>query len=68
MRIDIRCDNTIALRTLGQDTPRGQAVLGYLISRGVAVTRLQAVSYGELFPEAGTDLGISRRIEFEVAP
>jgi outer membrane protein OmpA-like peptidoglycan-associated protein len=47
---------------------RGQAVLGYLISRGVAVTRLQAVSYGELFPEAGTDLGISRRIEFEVAP
>jgi outer membrane protein OmpA-like peptidoglycan-associated protein len=47
---------------------RGQAVLGYLISRGVAVTRLQAVSYGELFPEGGTDLGTSRRIEFEVAP
>ncbi|MDJ0962549.1 MAG: OmpA family protein [Acidimicrobiia bacterium] len=47
---------------------RGQAVLGYLISRGVAVTRIQAVSYGELFPEAGSDLGVSRRIEFEVAP
>jgi OOP family OmpA-OmpF porin len=47
---------------------RGQAVLGYLISRGVPVTRLQVVSYGELFPEAGGEQSLNRRIEFEVAP
>ena len=48
-------------------TARGQVVLGYLISRGVPVTRLQVVSYGELFPE-GSDQSLNRRIEFEVAP
>jgi OOP family OmpA-OmpF porin len=47
---------------------RGQAVLGYLISRGVPVTRLQVVSYGELFPGEGVNQSLNRRIEFEVAP
>jgi outer membrane protein OmpA-like peptidoglycan-associated protein len=45
---------------------RGAAVLGYLLSKGVPATRLQAVSYGELFP--GQDQALNRRIEFEVAP
>ena len=47
---------------------RGQAVLGYLISLGVPVTRLQVVSYGELFPGEGVNQSLNRRIEFEVAP
>jgi outer membrane protein OmpA-like peptidoglycan-associated protein len=47
---------------------RGQVVLGYLLSRGVPITRLQVVSYGELFPEAGAEQSLNRRIEFEVAP
>jgi outer membrane protein OmpA-like peptidoglycan-associated protein len=45
---------------------RGGAVLQYLLSKGVPATRLQAVSYGELFP--GQDQALNRRIEFEVAP
>jgi len=49
-------------------TARGQVVLGYLISKGVPITRLQVVSYGELFPEAGAEQSLNRRIEFEVAP
>ena len=49
-------------------TARGQVVLGYLISRGVPVTRLQVVSYGELFPDGAGEQSLNRRIEFEVAP
>jgi outer membrane protein OmpA-like peptidoglycan-associated protein len=45
---------------------RGAVVLQYLVGRGVPVTRMQVVSYGELFP--GQDEGIDRRVEFEVAP
>jgi outer membrane protein OmpA-like peptidoglycan-associated protein len=47
---------------------RGAAVLGYLVGRGVPITRLQAVSYGELFPDSEAPAALNRRIEFEVAP
>ena len=35
---------------------------------GVPVTRLQPVSYGELFPDADLSAEENRRVAFEVAP
>lgn len=45
---------------------RAASVYGYLVSKGVAPNRLSIVSYGELFPDAGSDAAAQRRIEFEV--
>ena len=47
---------------------RAEAVVGYLISRGIPVTRLTAITYGELFPDLAGGPEASRRIAFEVAP
>jgi outer membrane protein OmpA-like peptidoglycan-associated protein len=47
---------------------RAGSVLGYLVQQGVPITRLQVVSYGELFPDSESPAALNRRIEFEVAP
>ena len=47
---------------------RAEAVVGYLVSRGIPVTRLTAITYGELFPDLAGGPEASRRIAFEVAP
>ena len=47
---------------------RAEAVVEYLISRGIPVTRLTAITYGELFPDLAGGPEASRRIAFEVAP
>ncbi len=49
-------------------TARAGAVVAELIRLGVPVTRLQVVSYGELFPDADATDAENRRVEFEVAP
>jgi outer membrane protein OmpA-like peptidoglycan-associated protein len=46
---------------------RAQAVVAELARLGVPVTRLQAVTYGELFADGDLTEAASRRVEFEVA-
>ena len=50
---------------------RAQAVVAYLVSRGVPANRLTVVAYGELFTadadRPAAELGSDRRVEFEVA-
>jgi outer membrane protein OmpA-like peptidoglycan-associated protein len=47
---------------------RAEAVIRELVALGVPVTRLDAVAYGELFPDADGSDEQNRRVEFEVSP
>ena len=47
---------------------RSGAVVQELVALGVAITRLQPVAYGELFPDEASTDAENRRVAFEVAP
>lgn len=47
---------------------RTASVIQELVALGVPITRLQPVSYGELFPDADLSDEENRRVAFEVAP
>jgi len=49
-------------------TERADAVLSYLLTRGVPPYRLVSLSYGELFPDQEATDEQNRRVEFEVGP